>query len=263
MENGYTIIHKTYRLVQEMAFLATIYPPNAHSSSLTILQGGFSLVPLLEVAQSRPEEPRWLGPFCPRARTRHSGHARQNPAPARTHCAATHTQPSSRGPAPEPVRCCRTELRCSREHVWRRPRARLCSQRRHWGHRTTGHVGQERGQRTSSWLEQGRIGAPKQSALLAPPVGARFSTRPRQLSPPAVGTHQCRVGARFQRRQHWFIGYLRSAGTSNGVFISRFSCQYRPSQSDSVDIKNAYFSAIHYLQAKTTSGSPACHTKRD
>lgn len=126
-----------------------------------------------------------------------------------------------------------------------------------------GARGAGEGQRTSSWLEQGRICTPKQSALLAPSVGARLNTRPRQLSPPAVGTHQCRVGARFQRRQHWFIGYFRSAGTSNGAFISLFSCQYRPSQSDSVDIKNAYFSAIHYLQAKTTSGSPACHTKRD
>lgn len=87
MENGYTIIHKTYRLVQEMAFLATIYPPNAHSSSLTILQGGFSLVPLLKVAQSRPEGPRWLSPFCPRARTRHSGGTPGRTQPLHAHAA--------------------------------------------------------------------------------------------------------------------------------------------------------------------------------
>lgn len=48
------------------------------------------------------------------------------------------------------------------------------------------------------------------------------------------------------------------------VLSPHFSCQYRTSQSDSVNIKNAYFSPIHYLQAKTTSGTSSCHTeKRD
>lgn len=48
MENGQTIIHITYRLVQEIAFLATIRTPNKHFAVLH--QSGFSLVPLLEVA---------------------------------------------------------------------------------------------------------------------------------------------------------------------------------------------------------------------
>lgn len=47
MENGQAIIHITYGLVQEIAFLATIRTTNKHFAVLH--QSGFSLVPLLEV----------------------------------------------------------------------------------------------------------------------------------------------------------------------------------------------------------------------
>lgn len=84
-----------------------------------------------------------------------------------------------------------------------------------------------------------------------------------QLSPLPVGTEHCQSGTYFQRGQHCFIGYLGSACPINGVFISPFSCQCRTSQSDSVNIKNAFFFlSIHYLQAKTTSGTSACRTKK-
>lgn len=63
-----------------------------------------------------------------------------------------------------------------------------------------------------------------------------------QLSSPAVGTKRCQSGTGFQWGQHCFIGYLGSAHTINGVFISPFSCQYRTSQSDSVIIIKKAFS---------------------
>lgn len=55
-----------------------------------------------------------------------------------------------------------------------------------------------------------------------------------QLSSPAVGMKHSQSGTGFQGEQHCFIGYLGSAHTINGVFISPFSCQCRTSQSDSV-----------------------------
>lgn len=68
-----------------------------------------------------------------------------------------------------------------------------------------------------------------------------------QLSPLPVGTEHCQSGTYFQRGQHCFIGYLGSACPINGVFISPFSCQCRTSQSDSVNIKNAFFFPLHSL----------------